>query len=117
MNTGQPPNFGDYVKEAREHHGYSVRHLAALIGVAPSTIARIEYNTLVTPGPDLVLALIKNLALDTGKPTQPHRLPAHQIPHETKGHHRYHTPRPTTGIRPQITQGKPQPMNNTTPRR
>jgi transcriptional regulator with XRE-family HTH domain len=64
MDTAQPLNFGDYVKEAREQHGYSVRHLAALIGVAPSTIARIEYNTLVTPGPDHVLALIKNLDLD-----------------------------------------------------
>lgn len=65
MDTAQPLVFGDYIKEAREQHGYSVRHLAALVGVAPSTIARIEYNTLVTPGPDLVLALIKNLDLDS----------------------------------------------------
>jgi transcriptional regulator with XRE-family HTH domain len=65
MNTTPHPlSFGDYIKDAREHHGYSVRHLAALLGVAPSTIARIEYNTLITPGPDLVLALVKNLDLD-----------------------------------------------------
>lgn len=64
MDTTHPLSFGDYVKEAREHQGYSVRHLATLLGVAPSTIARIEYNTFITPGPDLVLALIKNLDLD-----------------------------------------------------
>ncbi|MGH3937416.1 MAG: helix-turn-helix domain-containing protein [Pseudonocardiaceae bacterium] len=64
MNTAQPHDFGDYIKQAREQHGYSVRHLASLTGVAPSTIARIEYNTLITPAPDLVLTLIKNLDLD-----------------------------------------------------
>ncbi len=66
MGTTQPSDFGSYVTQAREHRGYSVRHLAALTGVAPSTIGRIEHNTLVTPGADLVLALIKELGLDSG---------------------------------------------------
>lgn len=65
MGTTQPLTFGDYIREAREHHGYSAHDLAALTGVAPSTIARIEYNTITTPGPDLVLALIENLDLDS----------------------------------------------------
>jgi transcriptional regulator with XRE-family HTH domain len=65
VSTAQPLDFGDYVKGAREHRGYSVRELAALTGVAPSTITRIEHNTLITPQPDLVLALIKHLDLDT----------------------------------------------------
>lgn len=65
MSTAQPLKFGDYVRSSREQHGYSVRHLAALIGVAPSTITRIEHNTLATPQPDLVLALITHLGLDT----------------------------------------------------
>jgi transcriptional regulator with XRE-family HTH domain len=64
MSTTRPLTFGDYVKEARERHDYSAHDLAALIGVAPSTIARIEYNTITTPGPERVLALIENLDLD-----------------------------------------------------
>jgi transcriptional regulator with XRE-family HTH domain len=66
MDTAQPLDFGSYVKQAREQRGHSVRHLAALMRVAPSTIGRIERNTLATPGPDLVLALIKELGLDSG---------------------------------------------------
>lgn len=65
MDTTQI-DFGSYVKDARERRGYSVRHLADLTSVAPSTITRIEHNTLATPGPDLVLALIKRLGLDLG---------------------------------------------------
>lgn len=64
MSTTRPLTFGDYVKEARERHEYSAHDLAALVGVAPSTIARIEYNTIATPGPERVLALIENLDLD-----------------------------------------------------
>lgn len=64
MGTTQPLTFGDYIREARVQHDYSAHDLAALTGVSPSTIARIEYNTIATPGPDLVLALIKNLDLD-----------------------------------------------------
>jgi transcriptional regulator with XRE-family HTH domain len=66
MGTAQPLDFGSYVKQAREQRGHSVRHLAALMRVAPSTIGRIERNTLATPGPDLVLALINELGLDSG---------------------------------------------------
>lgn len=65
MGTEQPLDFGSYIKQAREHRSYSVRHLAALTGVAPSTISRIEGNTLAIPGADLVLALIKELGLDS----------------------------------------------------
>lgn len=64
MSTTQPSTFGDYVKQAREQHGYSAHDLAALIGVEASTITRIEHNTTTTPGPDRVLALIKILDLD-----------------------------------------------------
>jgi transcriptional regulator with XRE-family HTH domain len=64
MSITRPLTFGDYVKEARERHDYSAHDLAALVGVAPSTIARIEYNTIATPGPERVLALIENLDLD-----------------------------------------------------
>jgi transcriptional regulator with XRE-family HTH domain len=64
MSTTRPLTFGDYVKEARERHDYSAHDLAALVGVAASTIARIEYNTIATPGPERVLALIENLDLD-----------------------------------------------------
>lgn len=66
MDTTQPLDFGSYVKSTRKKCGYSVRHLATLTGVAPSTITRIEHNTLTAPGPDLVLALIKELDLDSG---------------------------------------------------
>lgn len=66
MSTTQPRDFGDYIRSSRQQHSYSARHLATLAGVAPSTITRIEHNTLATPQPDLLLTLITHLDLDTG---------------------------------------------------
>jgi transcriptional regulator with XRE-family HTH domain len=57
-------SFGEYVTLVREQHGYSIRQLAAHVGVAPSTISRLEDGTRPLPSPDLVLDLIKNLNLD-----------------------------------------------------
>lgn len=61
---GTPRSFGDYVTAARERRGYSIRHVAAQVGVAPSTILRIEDGTHALPHPDLFLALIDVLDLD-----------------------------------------------------
>jgi transcriptional regulator with XRE-family HTH domain len=57
-------SFGEYVALVREQHGYSIRQLAAHLGVAPSTISRLEDGSRPLPHPDLVLDLIKNLNLD-----------------------------------------------------
>jgi transcriptional regulator with XRE-family HTH domain len=57
-------SFGEYVTLVREQHGYSIRQLAAHLGVAPSTISRLEDGSRPLPSPDLVLDLIKNLNLD-----------------------------------------------------
>jgi transcriptional regulator with XRE-family HTH domain len=57
-------SFGEYVTLVREQHGYSIRQLAAHLGVAPSTISRLEDGSRPLPHPDLVLDLIKNLNLD-----------------------------------------------------
>jgi transcriptional regulator with XRE-family HTH domain len=57
-------SFGHYVTVAREQHGYSMRHLATRIGVAPSVISRLEDRIPRLPHPDLVLALADHLGLD-----------------------------------------------------
>ena len=57
-------SFGEYVALAREQHGYSIRQLAQCLGVASSTISRLETGARPLPQPDLVLALITHLDLD-----------------------------------------------------
>ncbi|MGH3772706.1 MAG: helix-turn-helix domain-containing protein [Pseudonocardiaceae bacterium] len=57
-------SFGQYVTHAREQCGYSMRQLAARLGVAPSTISRLEDGARSLPHPDLFLALINELELD-----------------------------------------------------
>lgn len=57
-------SFGHYVSAAREQHGYSMRQLAARIGVAPSVISRLEDGRPSLPHPDLVVALVDQLGLD-----------------------------------------------------
>ncbi len=57
-------SFGEYVACARERRGYSIRHLAKRLGVASSTISRLETGTRPLPQPDLVVALIAHLDLD-----------------------------------------------------
>lgn len=59
-------SFGEYVTQAREKHGYSIRQLAAQVGVAPSTVMRIEDGTHAVPHPDLFASLIEALDLDVG---------------------------------------------------
>jgi transcriptional regulator with XRE-family HTH domain len=57
-------SFGEYVTLVREQHGYSIRQLAAHLGVAPSTISRLEDGSRPLPHPELVLDLINDLNLD-----------------------------------------------------
>lgn len=61
---GTSRSFGDYVTTARERRDYSIRHVAAQVGVAPSTILRVEDGTHALPHPDLFLALVETLDLD-----------------------------------------------------
>jgi transcriptional regulator with XRE-family HTH domain len=47
--------FGDVIREAREHHHWLGRELAAKVEVDPGTLSRIENNKYKeTPPPDLV---------------------------------------------------------------
>ncbi|MGH3708412.1 MAG: helix-turn-helix domain-containing protein [Pseudonocardiaceae bacterium] len=57
-------SFGQYVTYAREKCGYSMRQLAARLGVAASTISRLEEGARSLPHPDLFLALVTELGLD-----------------------------------------------------
>lgn len=57
-------SFGEYVTVAREQYGYSIRQLATQLGVAPSTISRLEDGSRTLPHPDLFLALVDALELD-----------------------------------------------------
>lgn len=58
--------FGEYLKAMRASHGYSLRHVARLTGLAPSTIKRIEDHTYSTPTPEALLALADALDLPAG---------------------------------------------------
>jgi transcriptional regulator with XRE-family HTH domain len=64
MATDQLDSFGDYIRTRREEHGYSARHVARQVGVAVTTITRIEDGSFVVPNPDLFLALVDVLDLD-----------------------------------------------------
>lgn len=48
--------FGDYLREEREHAGLTLRDLAKVSGLAPSTLSRWENNRVVPARPDVVKA-------------------------------------------------------------
>ncbi|MGH8903160.1 MAG: helix-turn-helix domain-containing protein [Egibacteraceae bacterium] len=54
----RPNSLGDYVRQAREQAGLSVRQLAAEAGVAASNISRIENGETTLP----TLELLKRIA-------------------------------------------------------
>jgi len=58
----KPESFAHYVSTARQTKGYSDRQLGKLIGVAHTTIGRIENGS--TPEPALFISLIDALDLD-----------------------------------------------------
>jgi len=60
----EPQSLGQYATCARQQHGYSIRQLATRLGVAPSTISRLEDGSRPLPHPDLFIALIDALDLD-----------------------------------------------------
>lgn len=64
--TNQAPTIGHYLKIMRTNHGYSLRHLADLTGLAPSSIKRIEDGTYPTPSPQALLALAGALDIPAG---------------------------------------------------
>lgn len=55
--------LGDLIRAARERHGFSVRQLARLVGIAYPTVSRIE-NGHNVPKPDTLRAISKALDLD-----------------------------------------------------
>jgi ribosome-binding protein aMBF1 (putative translation factor) len=57
-----PTSFGEYVKQSRERKGISAKKLAPQLGVALTTITRIEKGSI--PEPDLFVSLIDVLDLD-----------------------------------------------------
>ena len=58
----KPTSFSQYITTTRERKGYSERHLARLVGVANTTIIRIEQGSI--PQPELLIGLIDALDLD-----------------------------------------------------
>jgi len=63
-----PADFGDYLRELREAKaatdpGYSVRKLAARVGIEPSYLSKIERNLQPPPGEEVIL----NLAAEVGE--------------------------------------------------
>lgn len=63
--------FGALVKEARESRGQTGAELATLLGVAHSTLVRIERGQLAnTPDPDLFWRISSALSLDPTKMLQ-----------------------------------------------
>lgn len=64
--TPHPATIGEYLKIARTRHGYSLRHVASLAGLEPSSIKRIEDGTYATPSPETLLALADALDLPVG---------------------------------------------------
>jgi transcriptional regulator with XRE-family HTH domain len=59
---GTPASFGQYVTQGRNSTGISAKKLAAQLGVALSTITRIERGSI--PEPDLFISLVNALKLD-----------------------------------------------------
>lgn len=57
-----PASFGQYVTQGRQQQNVSAKKLAAHLGVALSTITRIERGSV--PEVDLFLALVDALNLD-----------------------------------------------------
>lgn len=58
----KPESFGQYVTMKRQQHGWSARQLAKRLGVAPTTITRLENGSV--PHPEHFIALIDALHLD-----------------------------------------------------
>lgn len=57
-------SFGAYVAHTRTERSLSARQLAARMGIAITTVTRIESGTYATPNPDLFLSLVDTLGLD-----------------------------------------------------
>jgi transcriptional regulator with XRE-family HTH domain len=72
-NVQQPrtrPTFGDYVRELREGRrsadaSFSLRQLAARVGVEPGYLSRIERNEVPPPSEKVVRALAAALGEDS----------------------------------------------------
>jgi transcriptional regulator with XRE-family HTH domain len=57
-----PASFGQYVTQGRQRHNISAKKLAIQLGVALSTITRIERGSI--PEPNLFIALVDALNLN-----------------------------------------------------
>ncbi|MGW4830490.1 helix-turn-helix domain-containing protein [Amycolatopsis japonica] len=62
--TPIPASFGAYVAQARTERSLSARQLAARMGIATTTVTRVESGEYAVPNPDLFLALVDALGLD-----------------------------------------------------
>jgi transcriptional regulator with XRE-family HTH domain len=61
----EPSGIGPRLRERRQHHGMTVREIAARIGVSPSLISQIERDK-VTPSVSTLWALVTELGLNMG---------------------------------------------------
>lgn len=57
-----PASFGEYVMQGRNRKSISAKKLAGQLGVALSTITRIEHGSI--PEPDLFISIVDALDLD-----------------------------------------------------
>ena len=57
-------SFGAYVAQARTERSLSARQLAARMGIAITTVTRVESGTYAVPNVGLFLALVDTLGLD-----------------------------------------------------
>jgi transcriptional regulator with XRE-family HTH domain len=66
MTTPPPPfaSFGAYLAHTRTGAGYTAKALAAEVGIATSTITRLERGDMTVPGPDLLCKLGDFLRFD-----------------------------------------------------
>jgi len=65
--SAEHASLGDYLREARERAGYSIRELAKLVHLHHSYIARLESGETAHPAPDLLNRLAKALKVDAAE--------------------------------------------------
>jgi transcriptional regulator with XRE-family HTH domain len=63
----KPATLGEYLRQAREHAGYSQRELARLADVQHTYLFRIESGVLATPQPEYLQRIADVLELDVAE--------------------------------------------------